>query len=207
MIKNIIFDLGDIFVNLDKKIFFQRMERLVENPALFNEILELNKALEVGKIDREEFFQYFIRINPSTTKEEIIDSWNSILVGFPKNRLDFIERFALKNTYRLFLLSNTNVIHIERIEEMLGQNKYNTFENCFEKIYLSHELKLRKPSRKIYEFVLEENNLNSNSTLFIDDTVENTIAAEEMGINCWNLKVGIEDVIDLEFYLATHYKN
>ncbi len=201
MIKNIIFDLGDIFVNLDKEYFYQRMEKLIGDPALMNEILALNKSIEVGEINSDEFVEEIKKINSITSSAEIVDSWNSILLDIPTYRIDFIEKLAAENKYRLFLLSNTNAIHINHIKNKLGTNIFNLFKNCFEQFYLSHEIGLRKPSREIYKFVLSENNLIPAHTLFIDDTIENIEIAEKLGIKCWNLIVGKEDVITLQAQL------
>ncbi len=121
-----------------------------------------------------------------------------MLLDFPDNRLEFIEDMAKENNYRLFLLSNTNALHIEEVEKKIGTEKFNRFRNSFEKFYLSHEIHLRKPNADIYNFVLKENGLKAEETFFIDDTKENTDAAEKLGIKCWNLQVGHEDIIHLK---------
>jgi len=97
----------------------------------------------------------------------------------------------------LFLLSNTNQLHISWIQHNWGLNRYLEFKNCFNKFYLSHEINLRKPSIEIYEFILNENNLIARETLFIDDLKENTEAANALGIHTWNLIPGQEDVTQL----------
>jgi len=56
---------------------------------------------------------------------------------------------------------------------------------------------MRKPNRNIYEYVLNENDLNVLQTLFIDDTKENTEAAKYLGFNVWNLVPGKEDITNL----------
>ena len=77
----------------------------------------------------------------------------------------------------------------------MGLERFKRFKNCFEVFYLSQEMKMRKPNADIYEFVLNENELNANETFFLDDT-ENTDAASKLGIHCWNLQVGKEDVLE-----------
>lgn len=203
MIKNIIFDLGDVFINLNKEAFSQETEKFKKNPEFKNKLLTLNKSLEVGKISGDEFIDSLIRIYPNSSKAKITDYWNSMLADIPKYRLDFIEKLAIENKYRLFLLSNTNGIHINCIMNKLGLKEFNRFKNCFEQFYLSHEIKLRKPSKEIYEYVLSQSNLTAGNTLFIDDSIENTKAAENIGIKCWNLQVGKEDVIQLQSYINT----
>jgi FMN phosphatase YigB (HAD superfamily) len=111
--------------------------------------------------------------------------------------LRFIQELAESKKYRLFLLSNTNDLHISWIKNNWGLKLYNSFKICFEQFYLSHEINLRKPNHTIYEFVLKANNLIAEETFFIDDTKENTVAAKMLGISVWNLKPGEEDVLEL----------
>jgi putative hydrolase of the HAD superfamily len=198
MIKNIIFDFGDIFINLDKEIIFREIEKFRGNPVLSPEINAINQNYEVGQISSDEFVSQLAAVYPQATSKDIIAIWNGMLLDFPDKRLEFLENMAKENKYRLFLLSNTNDLHIEEVKEKMGTEKFNRFRNSFEKFYLSHEIHLRKPNTNIYNFVLQENDLNAEETFFIDDTKENTDAAEKLGIKCWNLQVGSEDIIDLK---------
>ncbi len=198
MIKNIIFDFGDIFINLDKDIIFRAIERFGGSLNLEPEILALNKDYETGKISSENFISQLSKVYPQATSDDIIDIWNGMLLDFPDKRLQFLEELAKENNYRLFLLSNTNALHIEAVVRKIGIKKYNRFRNAFEKFYLSHEIHLRKPNANIYNFVLQENGLKAEETFFIDDTKENTDAAKNLGITCWNLQVGEEDITQLK---------
>src|SRR5690606_4529193 len=138
MIKNIIFDFGDIFVNLDKQAVF----RSLKNNGI-NEFLPkfdaLNNDFEVGKISPAEFLNRLRADFPHLSTSEIADIWNSILLDFPEYRLDFIEKLANEKKYRLFLLSNTNALHIPHVGQVMGMDRYKRFKNCFEQFYLSHE--------------------------------------------------------------------
>lgn len=198
MIKNIIFDFGDIFINLDKEIIFREIERFGGNPVLSPEIQAINNNYEVGEISSEVFVSQLSEIYPKASRQEIIAIWNGMLLDFPDYRLNFIEDLAKQNTHRLFLLSNTNALHIEHVEEKMGAEKFKRFRNCFEQFYLSHEIHLRKPNADIYNFVLQENELKAEETFFIDDTKENTDAAEKLGISYWNLQVAKEDIVHLK---------
>ena len=198
MIKNIIFDFGDIFINLDKEIIFREIERFGGNPVLSPEILALNLNFEVGNISSDEFVSELAKVYPDASSEDIVNIWNGMLLDFPDERLEFIEQMANEKNYRLFLLSNTNALHIPEVERKMGTKKFDRFRNSFEQFYLSHEIHLRKPNAEIYNFVLNQNGLKAEETFFIDDTKENTDAAEKLGITCWNLKVGAEDIIHLK---------
>jgi putative hydrolase of the HAD superfamily len=109
--------------------------------------------------------------------------------------LEFLEK--LKSSYELFLLSNTDSIHIAHFQKTVGTEFYNRFYTCFEKVYFSFEMGLRKPQPEIYQQVLNENKLFAAETLFVDDKKENTDGAEILGIDVWNLQVGTEEVVDL----------
>jgi FMN phosphatase YigB (HAD superfamily) len=195
MIKNIVFDFGDIFINLDKKGFATALQKLGISQES-NEILPILQQYEMGLISTEKFLLFFEeKLNVS--KISIMNAWNSILLDLPQNRLSFIQALANSKKYRLFLLSNTNDLHISWIKNNWGMGLYNAFKICFEQFYLSHEINLRKPNNNIYKFVLNTNNLIAEETLFIDDTEENTTAAKALGIHIWNLKPGKEDVLEL----------
>ena len=198
MIKNIIFDFGDVFINLDKQIIFREMQKFGGTTRLTPEMVSLNESYEIGAISSEEFIKKLSEFYPKASPKEIIDIWNGMLLDFPNERLEFIESLAKEGLFRLFLLSNTNALHIPYVEKKMGSDRFYRFKNSFEKFYLSHEIQLRKPNAEIYRFVLDQNGLEAGHTFFIDDTKENTDAAEKLGIQCWNLKVGQEDVVDLK---------
>ena len=195
MIKNIVFDFGDIFINLDKKRFARELQQLGISQES-EEMLPVLYQYEKGLISTEKFIAFFEE-KLEIPSEKLVKAWNSILLDFPNERLRFIQELAESKKYRLFLLSNTNDLHISWIKNNWGLELYNAFKICFEQFYLSHEINLRKPNYTIYEFVLKTNNLTAEETFFIDDTKENTVAAKMLGISVWNLKPGKEDVIEL----------
>ncbi len=197
MIKNIIFDFGDIFINLDKEIIFREMQKYGD-PILTPELITLSDAFEVGKISSETFIDGLQSYFPKASSQQIIDVWNGMLLDFPDYRLEFIEELAYEKEYRLFLLSNNNALHKLEAIKIMGSSKFESFKCSFEQFYLSHEIHLRKPNADIYEFVLEDNALDPTETFFVDDTFENTQSAGKLGINTWNLIVGQEDIIQLK---------
>lgn len=197
MIKNIIFDFGDVFINLDKEATLKEMNTLgLSEPT--PELYTLAKSYEVGKLSSAAFQNSLHHIFPEATPQALTRAWNAIILDFPETRLKFIEELSREANYRLFLLSNTNEMHIKYVKETMGIENYERFKACFEQFYLSHEIKLRKPNTDIYEFVLQKNKLNPKETLFIDDTEENTEGAKTLGIKCWHLQVGVDDITDLK---------
>ncbi len=196
MIKNIIFDFGDIFIDLDKPATFKEMEKLGYTEVQ-PEMITLAQDYEMGLVSNNNFVSEINNFIPNASPEQIQNSWNAILKDFPEYRLTFIEEFNKTNDHRLFLLSNTNDLHIEYVKKTMGWDRFKRFRDCFEQFYLSYEIKMRKPNADIFEFVLDQNQLKAEETLFIDDTKENTDTAQQLGIQSWHLQVGQEDITDL----------
>ena len=194
MIDTIIFDFGDIFINLDKEATPLALKKL--GLKEWNSNLDaLNLDFEKGKISETEFILGFQNYIPNASIQQIREAWNAILLDFPLYRLEFLQ--MLSHKYHLFLLSNTDSIHIERFQHRAGISFYRDFYQCFEKVYFSFELGMRKPDSAIFEFVIKEHNLLPKNTLFVDDNLQNIESAEKLGLQVWHLQKGQEDVIDL----------
>jgi len=200
MIKNLILDFGDIFINLDKPATAKEMEKFgyKETTAYLDGLF---KDYEKGFVGTDMFLERAQGLFPKASQSQLISAWNAILLDFPLYRLEFLETLAAKKRCRLFLLSNTNELHINHVKQKMGTTRWQRFENAFESFYLSYEMGMRKPDTEIFEFILKENYLKPAETLFVDDTKENTDAAASLGILTWNLKAGKEDIIDLKKHL------
>lgn len=194
MIKNIVFDFGDIFVNLRKDATTQAFQQLGINPFT-PDLEELNKAYEIGSISELDFLSGFQIHLPQADLLEIRKAWNTIIGDFPLYRLEFLQ--LLKPNYRLFLLSNTDATHISYFEHQVGLSFSRDFYSCFEKVYFSYEMGMRKPDAICFQTVMARHELQAKHTLFIDDKKENTDAAAALGLSVWNLQVGQEDVVQL----------
>jgi putative hydrolase of the HAD superfamily len=200
-IKNIIFDLGGVVLNIDNQLSIDAFANMLgdnnnEFIKNYNEFNLLDK-LEKGKISPEQFRTFLKEIIPNQVSDEQIDkAWNSMLLDFPKERIDLLNE--LREKYRTFLLSNTNKIHYnsytQKLNDEFGIKK---LSDLFEKEYMSFQLNMCKPGKEIFYYVLEQNNLLANETLFIDDTKENIESAKQIGINAYLLKEGetINDVL------------
>lgn len=202
MIDTIIFDFGNVFINLDIQGLIERTKQVLgfdiisetSNPN-YRHIHEANDLYEKGLIDTETFLNFYENLAEGVSKEEIKNLWNSLLKEFPEYRLDFIKQLKTESDYKIILLSNTNELHIDWIKNNISF--YEEFKACFDKFYLSHEIHLRKPNYDIFNHVIQQNNLNPNKTLFIDDTAQNTIAASKLNIHVWHVDPKKEDVINL----------
>ena len=187
-IKNIIFDLGDVILNIDVPLASSSFGKLSgreqhEILTLFKE-KELFRLFETGLVD-EDAFRNMIRelLEFPDWSEEIIDTaWNSLLLDIPPARIELIKE--LGKNYRLFLLSNTSSIHIKQVNKILhAATGIERLDDLFEKVYLSYEMGLMKPDPAIYLQVLEESGLVAEETLFLDDNADNITAASKLGID------------------------
>ena len=195
MIKTLIFDFGDVFINLDKQGAMQKALNLFNMATLESGMLDVNIKYEVGHISTSEFIKFYTSKFPNLNESDVVDTWNYIIKDFPDHRLKFIQKLAQEKNYTLILLSNTNDLHINYIKQNVSF--YEDFKNCFDVFYLSQEIHLRKPNADIFEFVLKENKLIANECLFIDDTKDNTDTAGKLGFHIWNIDETKEDVVDL----------
>lgn len=194
MINAIIFDFGDVFINLEKEKSIEEFKKLgLDGPN--EELLAQNDLFEKGKITELQFIESFQKFIPNASVEEIVKAWNSLIGDFPLYRLEFLQ--MLSSRYRLFLLTNTDSIHISRFEHKVGMSFYSDFYRCFEKVYYSYEMGMRKPQPEIFTTILNKHDLSPKRTLFVDDKKINTDMAENLGLYVWNLQVGKEDVVDL----------
>lgn len=194
-IKTLIFDFGDVFINLDKSGAWQRALQLFKIDTFTDAMLKTNLDYEQGFISTEEFLRFYESTFPNLSQQEIIDAWNYIIKDFPYHRVAWLKQLKASGNYNLILLSNTNSLHIDFIKTHVPF--YEEFKSLFDVFYLSHKIGLRKPNNNIYDFVLEKNKLVAEECLFVDDTKENTDAAKSLGIHVWNIDETSEDVTHL----------
>ncbi len=194
MITTIIFDFGDIFINLEKEKQIEAFKKLgLSGPN--DDLIEKNDLFEKGQLTELQFLESFQKYIPNAGIEEIRTAWNTIIGEFPLYRLEFLQ--LLSHKYKLILLTNTDEIHISRFEHNVGISFFSDFYQCFEKVYYSYEMGMRKPDPALFSYILSKHDLSPKRTLFVDDKKENTDAAASLGIHVWNLQVGQEDVVDL----------
>lgn len=194
MINTIIFDFGDVFINKNKDAKDAALKKL--GLKEWNAGLEkLEKKLETGKIKEDEFLKGLQHYMPNASIADIKHAWNAGIGDFPLYRLEFLQK--LSENYRLFLLSNTDPIHIEKFEHDAGASFYSDFYQCFEKVYFSHEIGVRKPEEEAYYYLVNKHEVQPKRTLFVDDKDFNVKAAEALGFQVWHLQAGEEDVVDM----------
>ncbi len=202
-IKNIIFDLGNVILNISYESTIKAFEKLgIENfKEKYSSLKQssLFDDLETGKIDTTQFVSAIQGMSDTLlTHEQIINAWNAILLDLPENKISFPLRNLqllqqLQLHYNTFLLSNTNEIHEVCYNKLLHDAcGYDSLSVFFDKIYLSHRIGCRKPDAASFEYVLQDRNLKPSETLFIDDLEANILGAKKLGINTIHFTEGMQ---------------
>lgn len=187
----IIFDFGGVIIDLDYNLTVQQFKNIgisdFENIYSQASQSELFSQLETGQISGEYFIKKIQALLPDNiTATQVVDAWNAMIKEIPLEKLLLLKRLKQEGV-RTFLLSNTNEIHIPFALKKLKKISNASLESYFEKVYFSHDLKMRKPDEEIFRFVCENNNLNPKNTLFIDDSIQHIQGAQNAGLNTLHL--------------------
>jgi len=187
-IKNLIFDLGGVILDLsiDKSMqHFAALSGLSKEKV--NEIYTTTPGFEDYErgLMNDTDFRSFVRdvFSVKSTDDQIDVCWNAMLLGLPVKKLNLIER--LKKDFSVYLLSNTNNIHLNFINKIMLPgitDNANVLDYYFHRAYYSHIMKKRKPNADIFEQVLNENSMKAHETLFLDDNLANIEGAKKLGI-------------------------
>jgi len=198
-INSIIFDLGGVLFDIDysftQKAFialgakeFDKFYSQQKQEGLFDEF-------EKGKVSAAHFRAGVKKFLPDHISEkQVDDAWNALLIGFPGEKVTLLNR--LKQKHRLFLLSNTNDIHLPAVFEMMKKaHGKGIMATMFEKEYYSCQMGMRKPDIEIFEKVCKDNNLDPAGTLFIDDSIQNIEGAKKFGLQTlyYNSSISLEE--------------
>lgn len=186
-IKNIIFDLGGVIINLDMPATTQAFIMLAQKYKVtqtdFHAEHLVFKEFEVGAISSETFRSTIKKLLHKDISDAEVDfAWNAMLLDIPAERLALLS--ALKNNYNTFLFSNTNAIHYNAFNKILfDAHGHHTLDIFFHKAYYSHIMGKRKPNAEGFLQILNENNLHPAETLFLDDTQMHLDGAAQLGIH------------------------
>lgn len=195
MIKHIIFDLGGVILNLNQDLTLRAFSKLGLDLAEINAKSTVFTDYETGKINCDAFREKLksFALTP-LTDAQIDAAWNKMLLDLPEFRFDILAK--LQQQFDLFLLSNTNVIHISEVYAYLNLTypSYN-FNSYFKQIYLSHEIGCRKPDAASFLKVINDHNLIPEQTLFIDDSLLNVKGANAVGLKTLLAQTPIDNTI------------
>ena len=191
-IKNIIFDLGGVIINLSTQTTVNQFAKLggITEEEVNLRMMQSKEFHDYEKgLIPDSRFRALVKdmLGVSASDAEIDQCWNAMLLDIPIERIQLLER--LKTKYRIFLLSNTNEIHLKCFNDIVSRlTGKASLDHYFEQAYYSHRMKMRKPDREIYDFVLAENKLNPTHTIFLDDNLANLTGAEQCGIKTFHVQ-------------------
>ena len=190
-IETIIFDFGGVILDIDPQLTINEFAKLgftdLEK-ANSEEFTQLIRKFERGILTPEVFrkkMKTFLGIDISD--HQFDDAWNALLYDIPSERVEIIEQ--VKENYQIFLLSNSNEIHYDLyVRDLQLRFGYREFADLFHDAYFSFDVHLSKPDIEIYEFIINQNDLDPKKTLFIDDRKDNIETAQKAGLQTYLLQ-------------------
>ena len=189
-IDTIIFDFGGVLINIDYQrtiaafqelgiVDFEERYSQAEQKAPFNEF-------EVGKISSQCFINEMLQYVPAgISANKVVHAWNAMILDVPLAVVELL--MSLQGKYRIFVLSNTNEIHLPKALAEWKKTTDIDFYSCFEQVYLSHEIGLRKPDEAIFRYVCEQQSIIPANAVFIDDSIQHIEGARKVGLNTVHL--------------------
>ncbi|MCD7930554.1 MAG: HAD family phosphatase [Tannerellaceae bacterium] len=187
-IKNIVFDLGGVIMTIDRDQAVKRFEEIGVKDAekLIDPYEQKGIFLEVenGDMTQEEFRKALSEYTgKELSLEEVRYGWMGFVVDVPQYKLDYI--LDLRKNYNVYLLSNTNPYIQDWARSTRFSEAGRPINDYFDKMYASYELNMTKPDPEIFEYMLQDGNMNPDETLFIDDEKKNIEVATALGIHTY----------------------
>ena len=204
-VKSIIFDLGGVIIQLDQPRTDQALAQLSGiSPegfrALAAEKQSFFQAFERGEVEEEAFLPELQQLlKTSASIDTLQEAWNAMLLELPAQNQQTLRELGTQ--YRLFMLSNTNEIHIAEVHKRLkAVGGMEDFSPLFEEVFYSQRIGARKPEERAFRLILEKHGLSAAETLFVDDNQENIKGAARLGLQTWHYPLNrlLEHAIDGE---------
>lgn len=183
--KAVLFDLGGVLIDIDYHAterafeqlgvsdFKERYTQLAQN--------ELFDRFECGEISPQHFVNLVLPFAQSgTSPNQVVAAWNAMLGSFPLEKISLLER--LSTTTPLFMLSNTNELHLIEVKRAWQKVTTQPMQHFFSAIYLSHEIGKRKPHPETFIWVCEQMGFEPADVLFIDDSPQHIEGATQAGL-------------------------
>jgi HAD superfamily hydrolase (TIGR01509 family) len=198
-IKVILLDLGGVLINLNYQLTIEAFERLglKDAPAFYSQAnqTKLFDQYECGQISTQRFINELLNFLPArTSPNKVVEAWNEMILDFPNERLK--KLIEIGDKYPVYLLSNTNELHMQAVRRSLSKTTENSLESYFQKTFLSHEIGYRKPNADVFHFVATQMKVEFNEILFIDDSKQHIDGALKLGIDA-HLLLKNENFYDL----------
>lgn len=195
----IIFDLGGVIIDLDYSKTIHAFEELgMENfHDVYSQAAQTNlfDDFETGQISAQRFINSLLPyLKVGTTPNMAVHAWNAMILSVPIEKLQLLKE--LRKQYPLYLLSNTNELHVPVVRREWAKVTSEPMEYYFDRIFFSHEIHMRKPDKSIFEFVCEQQSIDPKRSLFIDDSIQHIEGARKIGLQTVHL-TNSEDLIQL----------
>ncbi|MDY5968675.1 MAG: HAD family phosphatase [Bacteroidales bacterium] len=194
MIKNLIFDLGGVVLDIRYENVAEAFARqgVPNTESFFSRHAQSHEMdlFEEGKMTSPQFRNYVRHMAGLPFSDTQVDEClNAILLTIPERRVALLTQ--LKKRYGTFLFSNTNAINYDSFTATARQQYgFDVFERCFHATYFSHLMGVRKPSLDGFKRIVKEQRLVAAETLFIDDNPNNVAAARMAGLQGFHLERG-----------------
>ncbi|MDD6473875.1 MAG: HAD family phosphatase [Bacteroidales bacterium] len=185
----LVFDLGGVVMNLDfvrsRQAFadlgLPEFYKADPNETFYKVTMDFLNGLTTD----EEFYR---AIKPycreGITLGEILSRMNDALDEIPLSRLQRLA--AWRKHYKVYLLSNLNEMAWIASLQMFRDKGFEP-EDCFDKLFLSFEMKLAKPDARIYRQLIDETGINPSRTLYFDDLAENIEGGKACGLQSYRV--------------------
>ena len=187
-IKNIMFDLGGVLVNLNREACIEAYEKIgfTDIRSYLGDYGQKGpfKELEEGNISVAEFYDQLRKLTNQAPDEEIANAFKAFLVDFPISKLKMLRDLKQRG-YKMLLLSNTNEILFPFICETFFRQEGYSIDSYFDQLFLSYEIGAIKPDPRVFQHVIEQGGINPEETLFIDDSEENLNSAAQVGFETY----------------------
>ena len=174
----VVFDLGNVLIPFDYSKTINRLNNI--RPGLgdkfysfYKKNYHIHRNFEKGKISEADFINTMLSVIANQIDPETFCDFYSDIFSLNEDVIALLP--VLKKNYKLFLLSNTDVIHKKYRWEKYDFLKY------FNKTILSFEVGAVKPEEKIYRAVEKASGCSSCEHFYIDDIMEYVDAAKKIG--------------------------
>lgn len=202
-VRNLVFDFGGVLLPISEEKTWEAFTALGALSSLPDQ-KKLFESFEKGSLSKDEFLSglqgHFFR--KSIFKGDLAQAWCAMCdQAIPEASLRFLQK-QRRRGFKLFLLSNTNALHVAKIRERSGPFDYQQFLRLFDGVYYSQEVGLRKPQKKIYQQLLDTHGLTAKACFYVDDKRENLKPAKSLGMKTWHLNRDEMDFEDLKKEIA-----
>jgi len=186
-VKNIIFDLGGLFIDVYMHRFPDKIAERLGSTAL-ESLQGLQQQgffdrYEVGGLSTNDFLEELQQeLNAGLSLDFYAAAWNAILGEVQPAQLMLLE--PMRSEFNIVLLSNTNDLHVDALEHDFAKKHAGArLDGFFDQVYYSQRIGERKPNRAAFAHVLQEQGFVAAETIFIDDSPGHLLGAQAAGIH------------------------